>query len=331
MPISIAKSSIEKHLRNLANFDEVEIDLFGGEPYVRPDFITEVCEWTWKQNFQIPMIFFITTNGTLIHGDIQDWLKKNKERICLGLSIDGTPSTHNKNRSNSFNKIDIEFFLKTYSYQPVRMTITSDSIKTLFEDITYLHNLGFKITATLAHGINWNIEENKNQFASELKKLADFYIENPQIPVCSLFEMFLPIVPYKIEQNKWCGCGTHMTAIDIDGKEYPCQSFLPSTMPVYFDWEKIDFSDEKKLSDEKCSSCLIKNICPTCYGINLVRSKSFFKRDENLCELNKILALANSYLKGKQIENKVLNFKNSKELTDTINAIKLIQNEFSIF
>ena len=326
--MDIAKSAIEKHIKDSDDFDEIEIDLFGGEPFLRPDFIEELCEWTWKQNYKKPMIFFVTTNGTLIHGKLQTWLKNHKDSIWLGLSLDGTPKTHNKNRSNSYDKIDIDFFLKTYPDQPVRLTISSDSISNLSADIIYLHKLGFKVDATLAHGIKWNIEDNKIEFSRELRKLCDFYLDNPSIPSCSLFDMFLPIVSYKIDQKKWCGCGTHIVTIDVDGKEYPCQSFLPSTISDGINFDYIDFSDSNKFSDNKCSICLIKNICSTCYGINLVREDSLSTRDKNLCELNKILALANTFLIGTKIEKKMLIFENNNKLIDTINAIKMIQKEF---
>ena len=221
MNIDVAKSAIDKHIKLSNDFDEFEIDLFGGEPFINTEFIIEICEWTWKQNYNIPMIFFASTNGTLVHGQIQEWLRKNKNSIWLGLSLDGTPKTHNGNRNNSYDKIDINFFLETYPLQPVQMTINSESIASLSEDIIYLHKLGFKISAALAQGVKWDIENNKKQFAIELKKLSEYYLDNPTITPCTLFEMFLPIIPYKVEQTKWCGCGTHMVTVDIDGKEYP--------------------------------------------------------------------------------------------------------------
>jgi uncharacterized protein len=97
MSLYIAKSSIEKHAIKSEEFDEFEIDFFGGEPFIKPEFIVDNCEWTWKQNFDIPLIFFVNTNGTLVHEQIQPWLKINNKSIWLGLSLDGTPETHNMN------------------------------------------------------------------------------------------------------------------------------------------------------------------------------------------------------------------------------------------
>jgi radical SAM protein with 4Fe4S-binding SPASM domain len=220
--------------------------------------------------------------------------------------------------------------LETYPLQTVRKTINADSIATLSENIIFLHELGFKVSASLAHGVEWNIEINKKQFARELKTLCDYYLNNPTITPCSLlFDMFLPIVSRNQELAKWCGCGTHMVTVDIDGKEYPCQSFLPSAMSVENDWTGVDFLNNEMFSSNECLTCLIKNICPTCYGINLVHNGSISKRDKNLCELNKILALANSYLLGKQIENNIVTFESDSKQFDTIRSILLVQKEYS--
>lgn len=326
MSFETAKDAINKHIRDSDNFDEIEIDLFGGEPFLRPDFIKEICEWTWSQRYNKPIIFFISTNGTLVHGEIQDWLRLNNAKICLGLSLDGASKTHDLNRSNSYSLIDIDFFIKTYPYQPVRMTITPESISNLHNDITFLHSIGFKVTASLAQGVKWDIKKNKNQFANELKKLSIFYANNPEVEVCSLFDMYLPIIPYNLDQKKWCGCGNQMVTVNFDGTEFPCQLFLSLSMPENTNTSGINFIDEAIFRDKKCYDCVIKSICPTCYGMNLIKRDSISNRDDNMCELYKIQALANSYLSGIQIKKNIKKFNNAREMIDTINSIKLIQN-----
>jgi radical SAM protein with 4Fe4S-binding SPASM domain len=327
MSLDIAKSAIDKHLTNSDDFDEIEIDLFGGEPFLRPDFVQDLCEWTWNQGYSIPKLFFVDTNGTKVHGEIQKWLTKYKDFINLGLSLDGTPETHNRNRNNSYSEIDIDFFLKTYPNQPIRMTITSQTIGNLSEDIIHLHKLGFLVTSSFAQGVKWNMKKNKYQLSYELNKLCEFYLLNPKIIPCSLFEMNLLLVNTKTKQKKWCGCGTNMVTLDIDGKEYPCQLFLPSSMPDGKNWDKINFSENQNFSDDECYSCLIKNICPTCYGANLITNNDIKKRDKSLCELYKIQALANSYLKGLMIEKEVLSPDNMKDTYNIIKAINKIQKE----
>ena len=109
MPNDIAKKAIEEAFTD-SSFNEVEIDFFGGEPFLAFNDMKEICEWFWQQDWPKPYIVFAPTNGTLVHGDVRDWIYKNRERFFLGLSVDGTASMHNLNRCNSFDKIDLDFF-----------------------------------------------------------------------------------------------------------------------------------------------------------------------------------------------------------------------------
>lgn len=124
MPIDIAKTALKRHLFHSQGFDEIEIDLAGGEPFLESDMIMDICEWTWQNRWPKLYIFFATTNGTLINYKIKEWLKKNSDRIYLSLSLDGTSSMQNTNRSNSYNKIDIQFFKENWPKQPVKMTVS---------------------------------------------------------------------------------------------------------------------------------------------------------------------------------------------------------------
>jgi len=59
----------------------------------------------------------------------------------------------------------------------------------------------------------------------------------------------------------------------------------------------------------------------------LITNNDIKKRDKNLCELYKILALANSYLKGIMIEKGIINLDNNKDTYNIIRAIKRIQTK----
>ena len=56
---------------NSNDYDYIVIEFFGGEPWIRKDIIIEICEWTWRQQWKNGYHFFTSTNGTLIHGDVQ--------------------------------------------------------------------------------------------------------------------------------------------------------------------------------------------------------------------------------------------------------------------
>lgn len=332
MDIQVAKKAIAFEFQNSEGFDEIEIDLFGGEPTLCMEVIKELVEWTFNQAFQKPYIFFLETNGTIVHGEFQEWLTKNKEYVWAGISLDGLPETHNKNRSNSYEDIDIDFFIKTYPGQSVRMTINNDTINTLSNDVIHLHKLGFEgVIATFAYGIDWNIDDVKLYLPDELKKLCDFYLENPHLKECSIFDMHLPLIVSKERKiSKWCGSGTNMVSYGIDGETYPCQTFQQNTTTTKKSLKlcDIDFNSFTDFSDLECSECILEPVCPNCYGMNYVNDGNIFRRDKQMCEIVKMRAVAISYLKAKQLEKNIKKMK-PNEAYQTIKAINVVQIKFN--
>ena len=326
MDLQVAKDLIEYEFTHSGNFDEIEFDLFGGEPTLRKDFIIDLVEWTITRDFGKPFLFFLQTNGTLVHGSFQDWLIRNKKYVYVGLSLDGTPESHNHNRSGSYDQIDIDFFLTNYREQGVRMTVNIDTVGNLSNDIIHLHQLGFaRVDAFLACGINWDADGITDLFARELRILSDFYIANPQIHECSLFDMHLPRILHNHQkQKKWCGTGTHIVSVAVDGTKYPCQTFQPNTNPTPIKLDEIDFDSISDYGDPECVNCAIESLCPNCYGINYLNSGDMLKRDKSICKVTKLRALAVSYLRGMQIGKHSKKMAPS-EMYQNIKAICIIQ------
>lgn len=268
------------------------ISFHGGEPFLSYLKIRELCEWAWQQQFEEKFMFFATSNGTLIHGEIQDWLIKNKERFCVCLSIDGNKKMHDLNRSNSFDLIDLQFFAKTWPWQNIKMTISPTSIEYLSDGIIYLHEQGVEnISANLAEMVDWSDPKNLILYERELNKISEFYINNPQFRgyECSLFDIqFSAALNNEIE--KWCGTGTNMVSYDIDGKAYPCHLFFESVCGKKLSEivKDINFKDVNKLVLPPCIDCKFLQICPTCYASNYISRGNIAKRDMQICELNKI-------------------------------------------
>lgn len=266
------------------------VNFHGGEPFLSYLKIRELCEWAWQQEFPEKFTFFATSNGTLIHGDLQDWLSRNKNRIVVGLSLDGNRKMHNINRSNSFDLIDIDFFVKTWPRQGVKMTISQKTISDLAEGVIFLHERGIKdVRANLAEMTDWSDEKFCVIYRAQLRKLSQYYLAHPEIQPCSLFNVrFAGLLNNDV--RKWCGAGTELQAIDIDGRKYPCHLFFESVCgkEKSIKSQKIDFSDPKQYISKTCGSCELLPICPTCYGSNYISRGKIGERDPNLCKLAKI-------------------------------------------
>ena len=271
MQADLAKRLIAHEFRNSADFDELEFDLFGGEVTLYPELLQDIVAWTVEQRFGKPWLFFIETNGTLVHGAIQDWLIKMKGSVYAGLSLDGAPATHNRNRSGSYDRIDIPFFVKNYPAQPVRMTIASETVGTLAQDIIHLHGLGFaEITATFAHGVDWPKALVHEVLVPQLDLLVDFYLDHPELIESSIFDMVLreALVEPAHPVRQWCGTGTSMTSYDTNGAQYPCHTFQGFVSDRQSQ-TLVDFNSIRDFRDPSCNSCILESLCPNCYGMNL--------------------------------------------------------------
>jgi radical SAM protein with 4Fe4S-binding SPASM domain len=330
MSLDMAKAILTKQIQHADGFDEIHVDLTGGEVFMEFQRVKEICEWAWSIPWPKPILFFASSNGTLVHGEIKAWLLKNRSRFWVGISVDGTREMHNRNRSQSYDDIDFDFFVKTWPSQTVKMTVSPESLPSLTEGIVALHGLGFGVLANFAYLCDWSDPNNETVLKRELRSLADYYLDHPGVKVSAMLDIPLHLMFKKHNDPvKWCGTGTHMVSIDSQGNEYPCHFFMPGTMDESIPWRSFDLSDPKTLQDEECANCDLLGACPTCYGANTVQSGHPAIRDKFLCRLTKIRVVAASYLVGKKLANGTLKIANRRVLNDTVLAIKRLQDSIS--
>ncbi len=336
MSLETAKKIITEEMTADDGFEFIQIDFFGGEPFLAFNTLKEITEYIRESNFKKPYQLFATTNGTLIHGEIQEWLIKNKDIMQIGLSLDGTREMHNINRCNSFDMIDLDFYKRNYPHQGVKMTISQETLPNLFEGVKFCHDIGLECLCNLAFGIDWSDKENERILEEQLMKLIDYYIENPNIKPCSMIDLPFEKIAYDNDgttTQKWCGAGTNMHTYDVAGNKYGCQFFMPlsigeekakaikdAVLPLFIPIELID---------EKCQKCVIRDVCPTCYGSNYASTGDLYKKDDNLCKLTKIILKARSYCKALQYEKGMLNL-NEQEEQLLLRSIVKIQKELII-
>lgn len=75
--------------------------------------------------------------------------------------------------------------------------------------------------------------------------------------------------------------------------------------------------------------CVVRSVCPNCFGANYASTGSIYKRDDNMCKLTKISLKARSYFKAKQWECGQLKG-TVDEIQATLRAIVKIQEELTI-
>lgn len=284
---------------------------------------------------RFPCTVFATTNGTLVHGEVQDWLREHVGCFICGLSLDGTRDMHNVNRSNSYDDIDLDFFLEMYPEQDVKMTVSRETLPHLAEGVIELHQKGFAVSCNLAYEIDWSDPENLSVLTRELEALISFYLAHPEVEPCSMLNMGIYNVGLEQDEAfRYCGAGYSMRSYDVDGRVYPCQFFMPLSVgedkaqkanEIVFPSEEIP----KELLDDKCRSCIVRAACPNCFGANYAATGSIYQRDDNMCRLTKIIMKARSYFRAKQWEFGQLH-ETEDDLQTLLRAIIHIQEELEV-
>ena len=328
MSFEVAKKIIDKELTKDDGYEEVIIEFFGGEPFLEFDVMRRTHDYIFSKKWPKKVLCFTTTNGTLVHKEIKEWLKKNSKTFWVALSLDGTKKMHDLNRCNSYDLIDVDFFKDTWPLQTCKMTISKETLPMLAEGIIYLQDKGFPLTATMAQGINWD-KENLKTLKQQIQILTDYYLKNPDKPVCDFLDVKLGLVNFSrdVKEVKWCGVGKEMICYDVSGNYYPCQAFAPQTLGE----DAINFKNtnlekfKDGFLDEDCAKCPAYPVCRTCYGANYLLFKDYKRRDKTMCEFNKLCILASGYIKYHRYIKKDPNSLTNDEILE-LAAIKKLQN-----
>lgn len=308
-------------------FDAIQIDFHGGEPFLNFKLIKELCEWTWYEFPDRKVQFFTTTNGTILTEEMETWISHHREKFCVAVSMDGTPEMNRWNRGTVIPERHLNFYHQMWPLQPIKMTVSKETISGLAEGIIYAHTLGFNVNANLAYGINWE-DAYVDIYREELKKLVKYYGKNENVLPCSILNHSLIKVLSEKENIRHCGAGKRMKAYDTRGNCYPCQMFAPNTLDPP-DWEKVENwnfeSNDSLYQDDSCGTCLIYNICPTCYGNNYLERGHIGKRDKRLCQFIIQEKIAESEYWVNKLQHKEFDQITEREYLELKAAMKIIE------
>lgn len=303
-----AKNYLLRQIGGLENnYEEFEVQFMGGEPMMVFPLVKELSEWLWSQTWPLSLKqVFAPTNGTLLTDEMKGWLTGNKERICLGLSFDGTRLMQNINRSKSSSLVDLAFFAETWPKQSVKMTLSPGTLPYLYEGVLFLYEQGFRhVTTDLAMGnsVVWK-QEQLSELANQLNQLVIYYVNNIQMPIISMLDIEVTRVLQKRDMLKKCGCGEDLVCIDCDGQSYGCHLFSPISSPQHLAKlsQTIDFSNHNLFVDNTCVDCLLFPLCTSCYGMNFMLTGSVSKQAPFTCKAFKVQFLSACNLQMKLAE-----------------------------
>ena len=308
--------------------ESVVWDFIGGEPFLEIDLIDKICDYIktemfrrnhhWFNSFR----FSFSTNGINYDSEkVQNYIKKNREHLSIGITIDGTEVKHDLNRiykgtgKGSYQSVvrNIPLWLEQFPGAGTKVTISSPDIPYIKESVLHLYSLGI-------HEVNINCvfedvwkEDDDKLFEDQLMQLADAIIDGGYYSdyACSFFSenMGKPLDCVLQNQN-WCGAG-RMLAVDAEGNFYPCTRFAQYSLRNKKAWIIGNINDginQNKLrpflvldrctqSTQECIDCEVSEGCAWCQGENYdaADTATIYQRSTPICKMHKARVRANNY------------------------------------
>ena len=332
MDLCTAKESIDKVMERIENNAQLNVLLMGGEPFLAFCLIQDIVAYV-RNRYKDRCVFIKTvTNGTLVHDEIQDWMEKNRDLFFASLSVDGIKDNHDKNRCNSYDKIDFNFFTRLYREDAeASMVACPDNLRSLYENVIHVENLGFRVKCVLADDCCWELNKDKDLLIEQLSLLIDHYTHNPDKYPFSMLRESLQLVGKKCIDK--CKPWVNSHCVDPEGHIWGCHRCAPLYNRGIWAIPDERKSLEGQMLRKDCHDCPALTICCACPA--LVASL-YDKHDvaETMCELFRVIHVANAIFLSKLFlecpEHIYLKNRSSQEKQEIISAIQQITGKIEI-
>ena len=347
MSLETGKKFIDVLFRDLQDKKGfVILDFIGGEPFLATDLISDLVDywyykcieeenWLWGALTRVS----ICSNGVLYDDPkVQKLIHKLGDSLSFTVSIDGNKELHDSARLFPDGRGSYDAAIHAAeSYEKrsgtqlgSKMTIAPNNIIFLYPAIKhYLESGKQEIFANTVYENVWTLDHAK-LFYKELKRLADYKIENYPGVYLSLFDNNLFRRQATADDQPFCGGFSGdgktptMIACDYDGQIFPCQRYTEICIPRDeqppltigdvdhgIDFEKIERlgpltrkdmeTDVPSLFDKNidCYNCPISAGCGSCAALCYQESGLPIKKTNFNCQMHTARALANVYYFGK--------------------------------
>lgn len=214
-------NNVIKWISSIANKYE-SINFHGGEPLLNYKIIIYITDFLKKKEI-LPKKMGMTTNGTVWNEELKRYFQKYRDLYMydMSISIDGTEKSHNTTRialdhTNSYKEM-IETkkeLMNIFPYLRARMTVTTDNVTNLYENVRHVAELGFNSIAPVLdiYDKSWN-EDGMACLKEEMLKIIDYWRKNKYINIAFINEIL-----YRRPKSK-CQFSYN---ISVEGDIYPC-------------------------------------------------------------------------------------------------------------
>jgi len=328
MSPEVGKKAIDFVIKHSGPRNNIEVDLFGGEPLLAFDTVKEIVEYAKVQEklHNKNIRFTMTTNATLLNDEIMKYIDKNMGNIVL--SIDGRKEVNDSVRvradgsgcydvilPNIKKMVDMRDSSKQYY---ARGTFTRNNTD-FFEDVKHMADLGFKEISiepvVLPEEDPLSIREEDletifKQYDKLYEEMLKRHKEGNEFKFYH-FNINLQGGPCVYKRISGCGAGHEYVAITPDGDVYPCHQFVGNEefkLGTIFDDninEEIskEFKEAHIYNKPKCRDCWARFYCSGgCQANNYNFNKDFHIPYEIGCKMQKKRIECSIALKAKTMK-----------------------------
>ncbi len=302
MTFETAKRAIDFFLAHSTDTGDVTIGFYGGEPLLEFELIKDCIQYARSKVEGKKLRFNMTTNGTLLKGNILDYIVEND--ISVSISLDGSKEEHDANRrfvngKGSFDTIieNIKAIRKNYPeyFDLVSIMTTINphidlscvleyfSADDIFADkqIVFNNMNPINSTETLSYDEKYYLVRNFEYMKMLLSLVGKVSKESvSKLVVQSVFAVARlknslrtgSILASETHHGGPCLPGAQRLFVRFDGKFYPCERvneeydfFNIGNLDDGLDFKKIDrILNIGKCSEDACKTCWALNQCSMC-------------------------------------------------------------------
>ena len=310
----------------------IVIEFIGGEPLLEVELMDRICDYFWHEALRRKCIWADTFRISMISNgvayfepSVQNFIKKYKDRLSFGITIDGPKEMHDACRvfpdgsgtwelANAAQKHYHEHFDR---YLGTKSTIARENLPYLHGTFRYFADNGYEdFNANPVFEREWTPED-AQEYYLQLRMIADDMLSEDEYKSVStnLFveDIFSPISEKDL--HPWCGGTGAMLAFAPDGKAYPCLRYMESSLNgdqpplcvgdcfggAYCKQEHknirawLEKIDRRTSTDDECFYCPIAKGCASCAAWNYQKYGTPDHKDKGICWMHRARSLANVY------------------------------------
>lgn len=304
----------------------VNCNFMGGEPTLRWKEIKQFCIWARRKGASLgkKVTFSMTSNLTLWNDDIRAFVDEYGFGVLM--SIDGCPEVQDAQRPALNGKpmsATVEKWaksmLRTRPRSTARSTLHPKFVHKFYDNIVYLHAIGFQEIAIANTNYSEWTEGHFRQLQAEMMKVVDYLADAHQ----SGRTVTLTVLNYYLDkllryrkvsnddaiqfQKAPCGAGKGYLMIDYTGDIWPCHRFdgadtdakargqfrLGNIFTSGFNHQLqrafLDF-DHSKMHKASCERCPANPVCGGfCPAANLSSTGSIYTPHDAFCAWTQLM------------------------------------------